>query len=71
MHIGIVEENRVLRRWYEKNGAVHTLSLIHISKFRYSGVYLASVHAMNALLTVDSDLWNRADALKMCIRDRR
>lgn len=24
MHIGIVEENRVLRRWYEKNGAVHT-----------------------------------------------
>ena len=33
-------------------------------KFRYSGVYLASVHAMNALLTVDSDLWNRADALK-------
>lgn len=33
-------------------------------EFRYSGVYLASVHAMNALLTVDSDLWNRADALK-------
>lgn len=25
-------------------------------EFRYSGVYLASVHAMNALLTVDSDL---------------
>lgn len=24
MHISIVEENRVLRRWYEKNGAVHT-----------------------------------------------
>ena len=33
-------------------------------EFHYSGVYLASVHAMNALLTVDSDLWNRADALK-------
>lgn len=33
-------------------------------EFRYSGVYLASVHAMNALLTVDSDLWNQADALK-------
>lgn len=24
MNIGIVEENRKLRRWYEENGAVHT-----------------------------------------------
>lgn len=24
MHIGIVEENRILRAWYEKYGAVHT-----------------------------------------------
>ena len=24
MHLGIVEENQVLRRWYERSGAVHT-----------------------------------------------
>ena len=24
MHLSIVEENAVLRRWYERNGAVHT-----------------------------------------------
>ncbi|MGN0684390.1 MAG: GNAT family N-acetyltransferase, partial [Oscillospiraceae bacterium] len=24
LNIGIVEENTVLRKWYEKNGAIHT-----------------------------------------------
>ena len=24
INLGIVEENRVLRKWYERNGAVHT-----------------------------------------------